>query len=171
MEKGITKKGKYIIHKMLKAFHSLALAPSYMLLSSPPTPIPILEPDCPWATNTYGTSLVPTWGPSRNGLFPFKVDLSAYLLWELSLPSAHPSQLNKLLFLKTEYSVRPLAVTSILLTIFSTRGLRTTLMIEAQFAFGVLPPFSEAENGSVFFVLLLSLWKPCPGISDFPGTQ
>lgn len=131
----MTKKGKYVVHKVLKAFHGPALALSYIAHPHP------LHTQARLSMNHKHIRDHPPAGLSWKTFTPFRTPFTIDLLWEESLPSAYPPQPNKLVFLNTEYSTGPLAATFVLLTTFSPRGLRTHTLYasEAQLAFGALP--------------------------------
>lgn len=132
----MTRKGKYVVHKALKAFHSPALALSY---------IPHPHPRHTQARLSMNHKHIQDHPPCRLFLkwtfTCFRTPFTTDLLWEERLPSARPPQPNELVCLNTEYSIGPLAVTFVLLTIFCTHGLRTHTHYarEAQLAFGALP--------------------------------
>lgn len=132
-----------LVHKTLKRLSMAQL--SLCLMFPTPTRSGI------YSSQTVHESQTQTGPPACRPLLkwtftPFRTPFTTDLLWEESLPSARPPQPNKLLLLNTEYSIGPLAVTSVLLTLLSTHGLRahTHYAREAQLAFGALPHLLEA---------------------------
>lgn len=156
------------MHKMLKAFHSLVRAPPYILLSLP------LNHAHARTRQSMNHKHIWHFPPADLRLLSIPSRPHSQPTSSVSLPSAHPSCLTSSPFWRLwVYSRTPCCDIHTVDCFLHTWPENHTYYVRGTVHLWCTHSHTsfETEGGSLFFVLFFPLWKPCPGVSEFPGPR